>query len=166
MSLRLRLTLIYTGLLSSVVLLLSIVIYSLISILMVNLVDDRLAEGSNLIIDALWVDSQSEIFLDIDTLNIPDNYYFQIWSADKRLLIYSDSASELNGKMDSVGMLGESPIFRQVTLDRTAFRVLTVPLQAGGEPTGFLQIGLALTEIREAQRLIQIVFSIAAVFLL
>jgi len=50
MSLRLRLTLIYTGVLSSVLLLLSIVVYSLISILFVNLVDSRLGEAADQIV--------------------------------------------------------------------------------------------------------------------
>lgn len=164
MSLRLRLTLIYTGVLSSVLLLLSIVVYSLISILFVNLVDSRLGEAADQIVTTLWANPSGEIEIDTDALNIADNYYYQVWSADNRLLVYSDSASELDLSLDSIGMNEGVPIYREVKVNRVDFRVLTMPLQVEGNQVGYLQVGLALTEIREAQRFIQIVFSVAVVF--
>jgi signal transduction histidine kinase len=164
MSLRLRLTLIYTGVLSSVLLLLSVVVYSLISILFVNLVDSRLGEAADQIVTTLWANPSGEIEIDTDALNIADNYYYQVWSADNRLLVYSDSASELDLSLDSIGMNEGVPIYREVKVNRVDFRVLTMPLQVEGNQVGYLQVGLALTEIREAQRFIQIVFSVAVVF--
>ena len=164
MSLRLRLTLIYTGVLSSVLLLLSVVVYSLISILFVNLVDSRLGEAADQIVTTLWANPSGEIEIDTDALNIADNYYYQVWSADNRLLVYSDSASELDLSLDSIGMNEGVPNYREVNVNRVDFRVLTMPLQVEGNQVGYLQVGLALTEIREAQRFIQIVFSVAVVF--
>ncbi|MFW5713517.1 MAG: hypothetical protein ACOCYU_02480, partial [Brevefilum sp.] len=70
MSLRLRLTLIYTGLLSGVVILLSIVIYSMVSVVMINQVDERLEYGSQQIIKALRADETGEIELNLETLSL------------------------------------------------------------------------------------------------
>jgi signal transduction histidine kinase len=55
-------------------------------------------------------------------------------------------------------------VFREVKIQETPFRVLTVPLEVEGEDVGWLQIGLTLTDLHFTQRLLQIVFGISAIF--
>ena len=164
MSLRLRLTLIYTGLLSSVVLLLSIVVYSMVSVVMINQVDDRLQQASEQVLEAMHIDRNGGLVIDPDSLNISNSVYFQTWTAEKELSNFSVNASGLSAPLDPEGISREQPIFRDVVEDQNNYRVLTVPLTAAGKNYGWLQVGLAMTELRYTQRLLQVVFGISAVF--
>jgi heavy metal sensor kinase len=164
MSLRLRLTLIYTGLLSGVVLLLSIVVYSMVSVIMINQVDDTLQRTADHVIDVMRADSLGEIAIDPGALNISNLVYYQVWSADDRIMHFSDNAESFTAAMDPEGIGMVEPIFREVKIQDTAYRVLTVPLDVDGDDAGWLQIGLGLTDLHFTQRLLQIVFGISSVF--
>ncbi len=164
MSLRLRLALIYTGLLSGVVLLLSIVVYSIVSVVLLNEVDSTLQQSSEHIIEHMRADSLGEIAIDQDALNISSGMFYQVWSNSGQILLYSESAANFTSALDPDGINEEEPAFREVNIRETPFRVLSVPLVAEGNPLGCLQVGAPLTELRYTQRLLQIVFGISALF--
>lgn len=164
MSLRLRLTLIYTGLLSGVVLLLSIVVYSMVSVIMINQVDDDLQHMGDHIIEAMRADSLGEITISPGTLNISNLAYYQVWSENGQILFSSDNAAGFTTAMDPEGIEQPEPVFSEVEIQETPFRVLTIPLEVESSITGWLQIGLTLTEIHYTQRLLQIVFGISGIF--
>jgi two-component system, OmpR family, sensor kinase len=164
MSLRLRLTLIYTGLLSGVVLLLSIVVYSIVSVVLINEIDVNLQQTSEHIIEQLRADSLGDIAIDKGALNISGGMYYQVWSNSDQILLYSDNAANLTTALDSEGLVGEEPVFREVSIRETPFRVLSVPLVVDGDASGWLQVGAPLTDLRYTQRLLQIVFAISALF--
>ncbi len=155
---------IYTGLLSGVVLLLSIVVYTLVSVIMINQVDDTLQQTADHLIETMRADSLGEIAINPGILNIPDRVYYQIWSADGQIILFSDNAADFTTAMDPEGVEMAEPVFREVEVQETPFRVLTVPLEVEGMDAGWLQIGLTLTELHYTQRLLQIVFGISAVF--
>ena len=164
MSLRLRLTLAYSGMLSAVVLLLSIVVYALVSLLFTDFVDQDLQDGANQILIYLRADGVGNMVLSSDPLPITTDYFFQIWSRDNQLVDYSANASEFTRALDEGALsLGELR-FSDVFIDQVVFRVITVPLEVEGQPNGVLQVGLELTEIRQTLRLLQVVFTISAIF--
>lgn len=164
MSLRLRLTLIYTGLLSGVVLLLSIVVYSMVSVLMINQLDSQLQVSADHIIENLRADAIGGMAINPDTLTISNTIYYQVWSADARILLYSENSSHFTAAMDPNAVQSAEPIFREVEIQNEPYRVLSVPLVVEGEPRGTLQVGLILTALQYTQRLLQIVFGISALF--
>ena len=164
MSLRLRLTLIYAGLLSGVVLLLSIVIYSMVSVVMVDQVDERLEYASNQIIKALRADGIGGVEITQDILELSENYAYQVWSEDGQLLVFSNSAQELTRALDPEALNRDRPIYREVDVDESLFRVLTVPLTVNDANTGWLQVGVSMTDLRVTQRLLLLVFAISAFF--
>ncbi len=164
MSLRLRLTLIYTGLLSGVVLLLSIVIYSMVSVVMIDQVDERLSYASAQIIEALRADGIGGVEIDSGSLQLLEYYYFQVWSEEGQLLVYSISADEFTNPMDAEALFRDRPVYREVDVGETAFRVLTVPLTVNEADMGWLQVGVTMTDLRLTQRLLLLVFGISAVF--
>ncbi len=166
MSLRLRLTLIYTGLLSGVVLLLSIVIYSMVSVVMVNQVDQRLEAASEHIMEALRADGIGGLDINAESLQLLDNIYFQVWSPEGQLQAYSESAGELTAPMDAEALQREQTVFREDRMGDTLFRILTIPLQVREESAGWLQVGVTMTDLRLTQRLLLLVFGISAVFAL
>ena len=161
MSLRLRLTLIYTALLSSVVLLLSIVVSSMVGVVMIDQVDDRLQEASDDIIMALRADAIGGLDINLDALNISSKIHYQVWSSERRLLIYSDNVSGFSGPIDSEG-LQEKTGYDEVDISGTNYRVLTVPLQVNEKHYGWLQVGETMTDLHYTQRLLLIVFGISA----
>ena len=164
MSLRLRLTLAYSGMLSAVVLLLSIVVYALVSLLFTDFVDQDLQDGANQILMYLRADGVGNMVISSDPLPITTDYFFQVWSRDNQLVDYSANASEFTRALDEGALrLGELR-FSDVFIDQVVFRVITVPLEVEGQPNGVLQVGIELTEIRQTLRLLQVVFTISAIF--
>jgi two-component system, OmpR family, sensor kinase len=164
MSLRLRLTLAYSGMLSAVVLLLSIVVYALVSLLFTDFVDQDLQDGANQILMHLRADGVGNLVISSDPLPITTDYFFQVWSRDNQLVEYSANASEFTRALDEDALsLGELR-FSDVFVGQVVFRVITVPLEVEGQPNGILQVGLELTEIRQTLRLLQVVFTISAMF--
>lgn len=164
MSLRLRLTLIYSALLSGVVLLLSIVIYSMASVVIINQVDGILEQAVNQIINVIQVDQTGDLRFSPETLQLSKSIHYQIWSGDQRLLHYSENMSEFSDEMDDEVFSQSQSIYRNVENSDIPLRVLTVPLMINGEQSGWLQVGMILTEVRYTQRLLQLVFGFSALF--
>ncbi len=164
MSLRLRLTLIYTGMLSGVVVLLSIVVYALVSLQLVNLVDNYLQVGATQIITSLRADESGNMVVGSEHALVSDGYFFQIWAEDGRLLEFSATASGLTGALDDDGLNQDQLWLNDVMIGEELYRVLTVPLVVQDQASGWLQVGSSLVDIRNTLRLLQIVFGITAVF--
>jgi signal transduction histidine kinase len=164
MSLRLRLTIIYTALLSGVVLLLSIVVYSMVSVVVTNQVDSELEQFATQIIDVMRADSMGEIAIATDNMRVSSNLYYQVWSIENRLLDRSDNASQLQGPMDSSYPDRSEPTFKNVQLLDEPFRVLTVPLSVEGDVYCWLQISVTVVDFRYNQRLLIFVLRISALF--
>jgi two-component system, OmpR family, sensor kinase len=164
MSLRLRLTLVYSGMLSGVVLLLSIVVYALVSLLFTDFVDNDLQDGATQIISFLRADGIGGMQIGSEPLPISDDYFYQIWSTDRQLLDYSVNASDFISALDDDSLSQDELRFSEATIDQVLYRVITVPLEVQGQPYGWLQVGLTLTEIRYTLGLLQVVFGISAMF--
>jgi len=164
MSLRLRLTLMYAALLSGVVLLLSIVIYSMVSVVMINQVDDRLEQISEKIIDVLQADQTGGIRVGSGSLALANEFHYQLWTSDRQLVGYSENASEFTSALNPEALTEDRPNYTEVSFTQIVFRVLTVPLMVDGEDYGWLQVGVPMTDLRQTQKLLQSVFGVSAFF--
>jgi two-component system, OmpR family, sensor kinase len=164
MSLRLRLTLVYSGMLGSAVLLLSIVVYALVSLLFTNFIDQELQNGAEQIITNLQADDIGGIEISADPFPISDDLLFQIWSMEGQLLDYSVNASDFTSALDEESLSQGEVIFSEDTIDQELYRVISVPLEVQGQPYGWLQVGFPMAEIRYTLGLLQVVFGISAMF--
>jgi len=164
MSLRLRLTLIYTGLLSGVVILLSIVVYTMVSVVMINEMDTAIQRASEEIIANLRADSMGEMGIAPGAVNVSSGIYFQVWSKANQLVAYSENAADFTSALDPASLSAGEPVFQNTSIQETPLRVLTIPLEVENAPSGWLQVGYIQTELRYTQHLLQIVFIISAVF--
>ena len=164
MSLRLRLTIIYTALLSGVILLLSIVVFSMISVVTTNQVDSELQQSADQIIEAIRADSTGGLAIGSGTLDVSGDVYYQVWLNENRIQIYSDNTIQFPGAMDALAVGSPSPIFRDVVILEDPFRVLTVPLSVGGESFGWLQVSVPIHYLRYTQRLLIFVLGVSALF--
>lgn len=164
MSLRLRLTIIYTTLLSAVVLLLSIVVYSMVSVVITSQVDSELQESADHIIGALRADSVGNLGISSGTLNVSSHVLYQVWSQDDELLIVSSGDGDFTEMLDPSAIGNSTPIFRDVEILNNPYRVLTVPLTVDERNYGWLQVSVSLFDLRYTQRLLIFVLSISALF--
>jgi two-component system OmpR family sensor kinase len=166
MSLRLRLTLIFTALLSGIVILLSIVIYSLVSVVMTNQIDDILEQNAGGLVGMLQGDSSGEMEFTAENVYSLNTVYYQIWSEDGLLLYNSENTAGFSDAMDVQAMAGVKNTFSNVEIQGTKYRVLSVPLLIDGEESGWLQVGVTITELRSTQHMLLIVFGASAAFLI
>jgi len=164
MSLRLRLTLIYSGLLSGVVILLSIVVYTMVSVVMINEMDTNIQHAAEEIVTKIRADSLGEMAIPPDTVNISGNIYYQVWTVSGQLVAYSDNAVDFTSALNPSSLNIVNPKFESTTVQTTPLRVLTVPLQVENRLVGWVQVGAVQTELHYTQHLLQIVFVISALF--
>ncbi|MCL4561703.1 MAG: HAMP domain-containing histidine kinase [Chloroflexi bacterium] len=158
MSLRLRLTLLYTSLLGGVLLLFGVLVYVLVGVMLVSQVDDQLQQTVNEIISVTHVDSVGQLnIVQFPTLDLTENVFVQVWGRDGRLRASSPNISSLTVSMDSNGMKATHPVFSNSVVQQAHLRVLTVPLQASGRIIGLIQVGTSLGLIDATQRALMIV---------
>ena len=164
MSLRLRLTIIYTGLLSAVILLLGIVTYSMISVVMVNQRDSRLQRGAINIIENLRLDPNGNYEINRSTLEVDTAFNYQVLSLDGQLQINSEGGDRFTTAFDPKALALNQTMFSEVTIDEASYRVLTVPLVVIGENRGWLQIGMLMSALQYTQRIMMTVFVVSSIF--
>ena len=152
MSLRLRLTLLYTTLVGGVLLIFGSLVYSLVNVVLLDQVDNTLTQSSEQIITRLKVNSYNQFDIrSISDFQPTENLIYQLWSNDRRLLISRPSG--IQSPIDDVGRFAGQPIFiTSINGNTTSLRVLSIPLQTSRGPVGVLQVALNLNLILLVQR--------------
>ncbi|HET6845917.1 MAG TPA: HAMP domain-containing sensor histidine kinase [Anaerolineales bacterium] len=152
MSLRLRLTLLYSTLVGGILLVFGTAVYILISVILLNQVDNVLASTARDIIEVTTVDRSGEVSaISLPSLDMTANTYVQVWGRDGKLKSSSPSIAALRVALDPMGMETRDPVYRENTLNGVRLRVLTVPLQLGDHRVAVLQVGASLTVVDAAR---------------
>ncbi len=165
MSLRLRLTLLYSTLVGGILLVFGIVVYILISVILLNQVDNTLAATVQDIINVTRVNSQGEVSaVNLPALDMTANTYVQVWGRDGKLKSASPGIAGMVVALDPVGLDARDPVYRDNTINGIHLRVLTVPLQVGVHRIAILQVATSLTVVDSARaNLLNILFTAALV---
>ena len=143
MSLRLRLTLLYSTIVGCILLIFGAMVYILINIFLLNQVDNMLSRVYQDVVMVTHIDPMGEIdSLTSPPLDITTNAYVQIWGRDGRL---KSSSTAMVEALDPSGLQAEVPAFRDTLVQNVHLRVLSVPLRQGSKPVGVLQVGTNLT---------------------
>jgi two-component system OmpR family sensor kinase len=162
MSLRLRLTLLYTNLLGGVVLILGIVVYSIVNVVLVDQIDITLQRTATDIATNL----KGNLNVDLNSLYIPDNVFVQIWGTDRQFMTSTPNIQRYTTPIDAPGLQFSTPVYRDVQLDQSPVRVLTTPLVVSANPQrliGWLQVGTNLILLETTQRALLTVLVVTAV---
>lgn len=143
MSLRLRLILLYTALLGSVLLLFGGLVYGLTNLILINQVDQSLTSAAQEVLKVLKVgpsgiyDSRS-----VAGFQPAENLLFQVWGNDQRLQISRPTGWKT--PLDSQNrFMGETTLVSVYSQDQH-LRVLTLPLESVRGPAGVLQVAINL----------------------
>lgn len=144
MSLQSRLTLLFSSLIGAVLLVFGVMVYSLVNVILIDQIDQRLTDSAQELINKLSAS-------DNNTLNpraladvaLDDNQFFQVWKNSNQIL-YARPLG-LSSSIDSFGLQQGVPIYHNNNLNGVRMRVLSVPLVSTRGPVGVLQVGLDLT---------------------
>ena len=144
MSLRARLTLLYTSLLGGILLLFGVAVYLIISFLLIAQVDLALQQA----FEEFRANSSVESVVNMEVLSLPSldltgSVYAQVWDqhGDLRLTNYEGG---YKNSFDSLGLQSSVPVYRSVYIDDLHLRVLSVPLVLGNRPIATLQLATSL----------------------
>lgn len=165
MSLRIRLTLLYSTLTGGILIVFGAAVYILISLILLNQVDDALAETVTDILNVTRVNSVGQVnAINLPPLDLTANTYVQVWGRDGKLKTSSPGISIITQSLDPVGLKTKDPIYRENTVNGVRLRVLTVPLEVGEHKVAILQVATSLTVVDSARaNLIRILAAAALV---
>ncbi len=140
MSLRLRLSLLYTLVLGGVLLLFGSLAYSLVSITLLDQTDSTLAKNANDLISQLRVNANGRFDArSANTFTPDENIVFQVWGNDRFLQLARPAGD--TDPLDRAKLRSDIPVFNTTGDVGKHMRVLTVPLKNARGPAGLLQIG-------------------------
>ncbi len=164
MSLRLRLTLLYSTFMGGILLIFGAAVYLLVNVILLNQVDTMLASVARDITSVTKVNSLGELsVVSLPPLDMTSNAYVQVWGVNGKIVATSPSIGTLIKPLDPSGLETRSPIYKDSYLDRAHLRVLSVPLVLGERVIGTLQVGASLAVVDATQENLISVMAIIAV---
>jgi two-component system, OmpR family, sensor kinase len=143
MSLRLRLTLLYTTLLGGVLLIFGALVYGLVSVTLLDQVDSTLTQATNQLIARLRVNSFNQFDpRSVANFQPTENLLFQIWGNDNKLQVARPPAWQIS--LDPGGQHAGRTIFDSTESGGVHLRVLSVPVKTERGEAGVIQVALNL----------------------
>ncbi len=148
MSLRLRLTLLYTTFMGGILLIFGAAVYILVNVILLNQVDTMLENVASDIIQVTKVNSVGELSLiSLPPLDMTSNAYVQVWAPNGRIISTSPSIGTLIEPLDPIGLKTGFPLYEDSYPNGAHLRVLSIPLVAGQRVIGTLQVGASLNVV-------------------
>jgi two-component system OmpR family sensor kinase len=164
MSLRLRLTILYSALTGGILLIFGVLVYFLVNVILVTQIDNALIQTYTGLTKEWRVGASGSITPGVMTeLTLTTNMSYQVWDQHGRLSFSSPNLGVFSKPLDPIGYQSKTSIYHESYPSWGHLRVLTVPLKAGSRPVGTLQIAANLDVVDLARRaLLEIIAIIAA----
>lgn len=164
MSLRLRLTLLYSTFMGGILFIFGAAVFILINLILLNQVDAMLARVVRDITEVMRVNAVGELnIISLPPLDIASNAYVQVWGQDGKLIRTSPSIETLSDPLDAVALRSGQTIYHDSWLGTAHLRVLTVPLNIGTHTIGSLQVGTSLAVVDATRNTLLSIMMIIAV---
>jgi len=145
MSLRLRLTIIFSALTGGILLLLGVVTTALVSLALIGQADEILAQTVNKITASMHVDPNGAPAVFLPQLNPAENVYVQIWDTLGNLVSASPGLSRLNQPLNPNGLTSGKAIYQDVYISQSHLRVLSIPVTVSAHPFVIIQVATSLS---------------------
>lgn len=171
MSLRIRLPLLYTTILAGTLLLFGSLVYGLVSLVLLNQVDNRLEQQANQLISRIQINAADKF--DVRLLSLyqsEDGLSYELWDTNGWLLFSRPPG--YTGPISGQELLQSESSYATVATPEAHIRVLRVPLQSERGRVGLLQIAVdlmfvdlaleALTSVLVTVSIIGVIFSAMA----
>jgi signal transduction histidine kinase len=160
MSLRNRLTLLYTTLVGGILLLFGIIVYQLVSVTLIDQIDNTLAQTANELIAITQTTSLGGVDVSVQDLDLATNVYIQFWERSGVLRFALPNMRWLNEPLDPLGQQAAEPVYRETQVKNVHLRVLSVPLSIGNRPVGTFQLAASLAIVDTTQKNLLIILII------
>jgi heavy metal sensor kinase len=151
MSLRVRLTLLYTSLVGGILLLFGFVVYQLVSVILIEQIDNTLAQTANELIALTHTTSVGEVDIHVQDLDLATNVYIQFWERNGVLRFSLPDMRGLDEPLDPFAQQVAEPVYRETYVRNVHLRVLSVPLTIGNRPIGTFQLAANLAIVDTTQ---------------
>jgi two-component system OmpR family sensor kinase len=153
MSLRLRLTLLYSTLMGAILLITSAAVTYVISSLLLNQIDNTLDAAYHVIIEKIAINDLGKIDAKLSTTDISPEVYMQIWGLDGNL---QSKFGTLKGfehtAFDNSGLRADKPAYYDLTGIGWHIRILNAPLIQNGHKVAVLQLAMKLDAVDLAKK--------------
>jgi two-component system, OmpR family, sensor kinase len=160
-SLRLRLTLLYSTLMGGILLVISAAVILVVTALLFNNIDNSLDVAHKIVLRKLKVNDLGKLETNLKSRDISSNVYVQIWGLDGELQSSFGTLENFsNQPFDPVSLRTNSPIYRNTNGNGLNIRVLSVPLQQRGHVIAILQVASSLDVVDIARMNLTDVLSI------
>ena len=152
MTLRLRLTFLYTTLLGGVFLVFGALVYSLVSLILLDQIDNTLSHAANQLTNQLQINNLNQFDpRSVSNIQFTDNQYFQVWGNNHELQLARPAG--LQAPLDETGQHSGRLFFNSSQIGDIHLRVLSVPLETARGPAGVLQVAMNLSILDAAQQI-------------
>ena len=151
MSLRLRLTLLYTSLAGGILLIFGALTYGIVSRALITQIDVDLARAANALIERIYVNAANQVDArSLAGFQTTENLLFQIWGNERQLMLARPAT--LQTPLDEVGLLLGGTVFETAASSGRHLRVVSVRINSERGPVGVLQVGINLVLVDITQR--------------
>ena len=127
-------------------------VYILISVILLNQVDNMLAATVHDIIEVTVIDRSGEVSaISLPSLDMTANTYVQVWGRDGKLKSSSPGIAAMRVPLDPIGIQTGDPVYRESSTNGIHLRVLSAPLQLGDHKIAVMQVAASLTVVDAAR---------------
>jgi len=152
MSLRLRLTLLYSVLMGIILLMIGAAVIMVVSILLLNRIDDALETAQETIIENIVVNPLGKVEFDFAAAGLGPGIYMQIWGLDGELQSSFGTLENFENKsFDRDSLRLAYPIYSNQDREDSHIRVLNVPLKQGDHIIAVLQVASSVEIVNDAR---------------
>jgi len=164
MSLRSRLTLLYSSLVMGILLVFGSAVYLMVSVLLVDYVDNQLeVTVNNILAFTKFNPLSSDDFLDSPDLDITANVYVQIWRRDGELDTATPNLVNFRLPLDPDHLGTTYTVYHENRINGVHLRILNVPLIVEGRSIGTLQAAASLDLVDTARDVLLYIMGIGAI---
>ncbi len=167
MSIRLRLAVWYSFILTTVIILFGVVVWSVLEITLTNQIDQQLEQTALQVLRA----SSVVPIRDLSILRIPeldifqaDGLYILVLYTDGRLYAASANIVRFGKAFDLDALESNQQVIRDVTVGGAHVRVLTQPIISDDKLLGYLQVGASLRQLDQATSVLVLILFIGGAF--
>jgi len=158
MSLRLRLTLLYSVLMGGILLIFGAVAYLLVNNVLLSQVDEGLETTAYEFIKVAEVTSLDEIQFNSFPVNVGANVHVQVWGLNDKLQASFNLLGDSETAFDPGSKRVDRPVYRETNLSATPLRILSVPLIHNGNRVAVMQVAMELKTVESARTYLLYVF--------
>ena len=153
MSLRSRLTLLYTTIVGGILLLFGLAVYYSVSLTVIHQLDDNLSIWAETVIRNTHLGANGQLSVNLRSLDLPEDVFVQVWGRDNILVTASQNFIIPNNPLDPAAIHSSVPVRGDVNRGGVGVRVLTVPLviDKGSRIEGLLQVGTRMDVVNATQ---------------